>query len=698
MSSLIIIPFVNWALRCLSLLCAGLLLSAVTFADGINGTSDELMDLSLEELLNVEVTSVSRRSQSLSTAAAAVFVVTQQDIRRSGATTIPEALRMVPGINVAQIDGNKWAVSARGANGRFAAKLLVLMDGRTIYTPLFSGVFWDVQDISLETIDRIEVIRGPGATLWGANAVNGIINIITKPAAATQGGYMNAALGSEGGSEASLRFGDSIGADANYRVYAKYHDRIGNQDLAGNPTADDWQSTRLGLRIDRENQVGDSLMFITEIYDGTMGATVFQNSLQPPYQSIADDIEEANGYFAQLAWSHQLQNNSEMTLQVYYDHSQRDGILYDRFTVDTIDLDIQHAFRAGVRHDIVWGLGYRMNDDETVNGSNLSMLPTERTQRWASAFVQDEIALIPENVYLTLGTKIEHNSFSQDGVEFEPNIRLRWDAGESGTAWASVSRAVRLPSRGDLDARLVSAVFPPLIPPNSTPVPLAVVLNGNPVAVSEKLMAYEIGYRANAGDNLVVDIAAFFHQHEDERSIAAGLPVCMPSGVSPLVDPLCVLTAQYVESPLLLGNSGALDSYGIEAIVDWTPANWWRMQAAMSTLKTRDKSAPSGSPLPIAIVQESPEFQASLRSMMNFRFDTEFDIWLRNTGSLPSAGIKSFFTVDVRLGWSPREELQIAVVGKNLLDDAHQEFISELADIVPVALERRAYIEASWSF
>jgi len=675
------------------------ILAPVAFADGADGidvAQDALMDLSLEELLGVEVTSVSRRSESLSTAAAAIYVVSQQDIRRSGVTTIPDALRMVPGVNVAQIDGNKWAVTARGSNGRYAAKLLVLMDGRTIYSPLFSGVFWDVQDISLESIERIEVIRGPGATLWGANAVNGIINIITKSAADTPGGFVEAGFGSEGGNQASFRYGGELGAGTHYRAYAKYHDRMGHSDLSGNPTADDWQSARAGVRIDHTNAAGDSLMFITELYENTMGSTIYERSLQPPYLAVLDAEEEAMGYYAQLAWNRTLDNGSDMGLQIYYDHSQRDAYLYQELTVDTIDIDFQHSIRAGDRHELIWGLGYRINDDELISGFSMGLDPAERTQRWASAFVQDEIALRPDEIYLTIGAKFEHTNYSQEEVEFEPNIRLRWKAGETGSAWASISRAMRLPSRGDLDAAVVNAVLPPLVPPNAAPVPLAITLSGNPAYLSEELIAYEIGFRSNPNDNLIVDLAAYYHEYEDQRSIVPGIPVCMPSGVPTFVDPLCVLSAQYIENPLSIGNMDSYDSYGLEAVVDWTPADWWRLQGTFSSIRNANESVPLTPQF--AFIQESPDYQVSVRSMMNLGENTELDSWFRYVDELPNAGIDSYLELDLRIGWSPTPELQFALVGQNLLEDAHQEFVSELSDVVPVQIERRAYIEARWSF
>ncbi|MFQ5982200.1 MAG: TonB-dependent receptor plug domain-containing protein, partial [Woeseiaceae bacterium] len=441
----------------------------------------------------------------------------------------------------------------------------------------------------------------------------------------------------------------------------------------------------------------DSLTFVTERYDSTMGETVFNRSVLPPYQSIVDTEEWAVGSFAQISWRRTLSEKSEMTLQTYYDHRHRHAFLYDSFSVDTVDLDFQHAFKVGKRNDIVWGLGYRHNSDEMENGFSISLNPTERTQHWVGAFVQDEIALIPDSLYLTVGSKFEHNSFSAQSVEFQPNVRLRWNTGETGTAWASISRAIRLPSRGDLDGRVVSAVLPPVGPPNTAPIPLVIGAQGNPDLLSEELIAYEVGYRIQPTDDLALDVALFLHDHDKERSLGQGIPVCVPSGVPIYVDPLCVLAAQYIDSPFPLDNRGTNESYGIEAFADWTPTSWWRLQTAYSSLRFRDRAAPA-TPTSDALTQDSPEHQLSIRSLMNFGSNTEFDLWLRFTDELENIGVDSYLTLDARLAWSPTPRLRLSVVGRNLFDDAHQEFVSEIRDVVPVQLERRAYLEASWNF
>ena len=674
-------------LACLVLLCG-------TFNVGF--AEDDLMDMSLDELMNLEVTSVSRRPQSLSSAPAAVFVITQSDIRRSGANTLPDALRMAPGVNVAQIDGNKWAVTARGFNGRFAGKLLVLMDGRTIYSPLFSGVFWDNHDIDLESIDRIEIIRGPGATLWGANAVNGVINIITKHSADTRGGQARAEF-SNGGGEAVLRYGGQFSDDWNYRVYGKYADRDGNRSLLGMDTADDWQSARLGLRLDKGAPGDDQLTIISEIQDGTLGQTVFNRTLNPPFEAVVDGEEQSQGAFALVSWDRTLANGSGVTVQAYYDHSEREAFLYEELTVDTLDLDFQHDVQLNDRHNLVWGLGYRYTSDEMINGFSQGLNPSEDTQSWVSAFIQDEIALPMDGVYLTVGTKLEDNSLSKNGLEVEPNVRLRWNMGDNGTGWASVSRAVRMPSRGDLAGMAVSAVLPPLFPPNAAPVPLAIVVNGNPTMSPEELIAYEFGYRVQPSDQFTLDLALFYHVHAEGRDVMPAAPLCQPAGISPLVDPLCVLTAGYLEQPFVLQNGVNEESYGVELVADWWPKTWWRVQTAYSSVRFRTRD---GAPNAVAAVtlQDSPDNQLSVRSMMNLGDRTELDLWVRYVDELKGLGIDSYVTADLRIGWSPTPRLQLSLVGRNLLEEYHAEFISEIREAVPVEIERRAHLEARWSF
>ena len=657
-----------------------------------------LMDLSLEELLDIEVTTVSRRGQSLSSAPAAVFVINQRDIRRSGAQSVPDLLRIVPGINVAQIDGNKWAITARGINGRVAGKLLVMMDGRTVYSPLFSGVFWDAQDLDLSTIERIEVIRGPGATLWGANAVNGVINIITARADATPGGHASASVGTEGGSGV-LRFGGALARDWDYRVFAKARDYDGNVDYAGNPTADALESNHIGLRLDRDGPERDHISLTTEVYDSELGVTAVEHALVPPYHPIEDAVEHSRGGFAMISWEHEIDTRSRFTFRSYYDSVQRDLLVHHRFDNDTFDVDFQYELAAGARHNVIWGAGYRHTQDSVVaHHDDIDPLePPSDEQRWASLFVQDEIALKQNKSYLTLGTKLEETNY-MDGVEAQPNVRLRWHPNDSSTFWASMAKALRLPSRGDRDGHIVTGVLPPGSAENPSPLPMLIAIRGSRNLKPEQLVASELGYRIQATERLAFDIAAFEFDYDDDRSISAAAPLCLPQGVPINLDPGCLLAADFVEQPLQLANESELKTYGWEVVADWWPTDWWRMQSSVSMLRARnddiDETPMSGD----VSLLSGPEYQATLRSMMNLGSKTELDLTLRYVDELAETGIDAYTALDVRLGFTPTTKLRISLVARDLLAGDHVEFISELNEVVPVELLQRNYLEVLWSF
>lgn len=660
---------------------------------------DSLMNLSLVELLDVEVTTVSRRGQSLSSAPAAVFVINQSDIRRSGAHSIPDLLRIVPGVNVAQIDGNKWAITARGVNGRVAGKLLVLVDGRSVYSPLFSGVFWDQHDMDLSSIERIEVVRGPGATLWGANAVNGVINIITESANTGAGGLASANLGADGSVTGVVRFGGSMGTDWNYRVFGKARDHEGNIDTAGNDTADTLQSSRVGLRIDRDRADADAMSFSAELYDSELGVTAIRATLTPPYQIVSNELEESAGGFAMFSWNHTVSDRSQFTFQAYYDDTTRDLLVDHEFGVETFDIDFQYEMLVGARHNVVWGAGYRRATDNVVTSTVLPINPPSREQRWKNAFVQDEIELKPDSLYLTLGTKLDDTNYTADHYEFQPNIRLRWNAGNNGTFWASAAKAVRLPSRGDLDGHVTTTVLAPLSAANPAPLPMALPIVGNPDLKAEALLSTEIGYRVQPTERFAVDIATFLFDYDRDRSTELQPTVCQPQGTVVALDPSCVASAQFLETPLLVGNGNSGETFGWEVVTDWWPTDSWRMQSTVSVLRRRSRTA---DPLDVGSAAVAllggPEYQATLRSMWNLGPKTELDMTVRYVDEIEQSGIDDYTAVDVRFGWTPAANVQLSVVGRNLVAGDHIEFVSELHDVVPIQILQRAYLEVLWSF
>ena len=434
----------------------------------------DLADLSLDELLSTEITTLSRKAENLGSAPAAVHVITQSDIRRSGARSIPELLRLVPGMQVAQIDGNKWAVTSRGANGRFANKLLVLMDGRSLYSPMLSGVQWDVQDTDIAAIERIEVIRGPGATMWGSNAVNGIVNIITKHAADTKGGNIGVAGGMDG-YETTIRYGAEAG-DSAFRLFGKIFDRDGNVNMLGADTGDYAEMLRFGGRYDWDGNEDSQFTFSFEAYKGESGEYRIARSLVPPYESITDAFTEISGSFLMATWSRDFSADSGLQVRAYYDAHERDVPTYFEDS-HTFDIDIQHSFAAGENHELIWGVSYRASSDKTTDSFEISIVPA--ADRWdrISAFIQDEIELLDGRARLIFGSKFEHNALSDEDVEIEPSVRFSVAVAENQTLWASVAHAVRMPSRGERGGRVTSAILPPGQPDFPLPVPTVVLVD-----------------------------------------------------------------------------------------------------------------------------------------------------------------------------------------------------------------------------
>src|SRR5688572_15258115 len=410
-----------------------------------------IMDMDLESLMKIEVTSVSKRPEKLSDAAAAIYVISNEEIRRSGVTSIPEALRLAPGLEVARQDSHTWAISSRGFNDEFANQLLVLIDGRSVYTPLFAGVYWDVQDLPLEDINRIEVIRGPGASLWGANAVNGVINITTRRAKDTQGLLISAGAGNEERGFGTIRYGGKIGEQAHFRVYGKYLNRDDSGLTNGLSANDSWSMWRGGMRLDWEPSHNNLLTLQGDIYTGELNQTVTVPSLSaPPSEELREKVGVSGGNVLGR-WSHQFSDTSELSLKAYYDRTERDRVVFDE-TRDIFDLDLQHRFQLGDRHDFVVGLGYNITSDDLDNRFAVSFDPTHRTASLYSAFVQDEIELVRDRLRLTMGTKIEHNDYT--GWEVQPNARLSWSITKRQTAWFAASRAISTPSRAEDDIRI----------------------------------------------------------------------------------------------------------------------------------------------------------------------------------------------------------------------------------------------------
>jgi iron complex outermembrane receptor protein len=642
----------------------------------------DLTELSLEELMNLEVTTVARKEQKLSEAAAAIFVITQEDIRRSGATHIPEALRMVPGLDVARIDANKWAITARGLNARFANKLLVLVDGRSVYNPLFSGVYWDVQDPLLSDVERIEVIRGPAGTLWGANAVNGVINIITKSAKDTQGGLVNAGGGNEERGFGDVRYGGKLGG-AYYRVYAKYFNEDNFATASGQDAHDAWDVGRGGFRVDWDIAYHDSLTVQGDYYRGDFGDQVTIPSLAPPFeQTIVGDFPMVGGNFLGR-WKHLFSDTSGMALQFYYDRTERKDAVH-REIRDTLDLEFQHRFALGRRQEIVWGLGYRFTVDDLRGSAFVSFDPASRADHLFSAFVQNELTLVDRRLRLTLGSKFEHNDYT--GFEVQPNARLLWTPGGPHTIWAAVSRAVRTPSRFEDDVRVTLAAFPG--PSPACPAPLCeVVAFGDRDVKAESLLAYEVGYRVLPTPWLSLDLAAFYNIYDDLRTSEPGVPFFESRPPAPrLVFPF--RTANRMDGEI----------YGVELATNWAVTDRWRLGLGYSWLQVQLHRDPSSSDAAAENAEgDSPEHQFKVRSYLDLPYRLQFDVALYYVDKLANRQVPSYTRVDARLAWHPTEALEVSLGLQNLFDDRHREFGPSLL-VNPTEIERSVYGKITWRF
>ncbi len=630
-------PFFSFAAVCVLLAAAPVQAAQVEPA--------ELRKMSIEELMEVDVTSVSRRSERVSGAAAAVTVITGEDIRRSGVTSLPEALRLVDALHVARFNSGTWAISARGFNTGTANKMLVLIDGRSIYTPLFSGVFWDVQDLLLDDVDRIEVIRGPGAALWGANAVNGVINIITKSPRATPGGLAKLGAGNEEGF-AAFRYGGALGERGAYRAYAKYRAIDALAFAAGGSAEDPLRTLQAGFRVDGDRGERDSYTLQGDAYRASSGLYLREDS-------------RMNGGNLLGLWSRRFSGSSRFDLRAYWDRTFRRVQGQFEEHRDTWDVDFQHTFAWGTRHEVVWGLGYRASGDEVENTPVLAWDPTQRTQTLSSAFAQDEIALVADRLRLTVGTKIEDPEYT--GVEIQPSVRLAWTPNEHRTLWAAVSRAVRSPARIDEDSRF-------LLGP-------VVFVQGSRDFESEEVLAYEAGYRILPRPDLSLDVAAFYDVYDHLRSQEP------PASGAPF--------------PLTLANKLNARTYGAEVQAKWQAASWWRVYGSYTYFHKRlSFDADSRDPTGGVAEGNDPEHRFAVRSLVDLPGGIELDAWLRYVDSLPNPFIPAYTELDLRLGWRPSDRLDLSIVGQNLLHEQHAEFFTARSEEV----QRSVYGRAVWRF
>jgi iron complex outermembrane receptor protein len=638
---------------------------------------ETLRSLDLEDLLHAEVTSVSKRPEAMFDSAAAIFVITAEDIRRSGARNIPEALRLAPGVNVARIDANKWAVATRGFNDRFTGQLLVLIDGRSVYSPLNSGVFWDAQDYVLEDIERIEVIRGPGGALWGANAVSGVINIITKSAKDTVGGYASGGYGSEARGFGDFRYGLKLAEDWYGRWYFKYK----NQD-AQLDGRDDWDFMQGGFRVDWEH-ADYRLTVQGDCYAGTIHHQQVIPQFTAPYLPVFDEEFEVFGGNALTRFTRQFSEESELQVQAYFDRAKRTETAFGN-VIDTYDIDFQHRFPLPLRQNFMYGVGYRYMTDRYFNREPLWLAydPQERGVQVFGGFVNDEIELVQDRLKLTLGTKLEHNDYT--AWEVQPNARIAWTPTYRQTVWAAVSRAVQIPGRSANDIHVLLPVEPvPAGAPPLPPFPMFIQGNGNPEIESLELLAYELGYRIQPTDRLSFDVAGFYNSYRNFSIGQEGTPYYEGTPTPHLIFPLTTIN----------GASG--ETYGVEISSDWRVMDGWRLSGSYSFLEVQLDGFSSGT----EGEGKDPQNNVTLRSSMDLPWNLQLDLWGRYVDQLPAYNIPGYFDLDARLGWRPRKYLELAIVGQNLLDASRLEFEgSDFDRTIATQVQRGVYLEVSIRF
>jgi len=570
--------------------------------------------------MNQDVAVVSRRPEKLLESPSAVQVITGEDIHRSGATSLPEALRLASNLEVAQVNSHDWAVSARGFNNTLANKLLVMIDGRSVYTPLDAGVFWDVQNVLLDDVDRIEVVSGPGGSLWGANAVNGVINIVTKSARDTQGMLVEGGGGSFLQDFGAIRYGGSVGTNLFYRVYGQRFDRNAALLPNGKDAPDSGDMSQGGFRLDWYQTEENTFTLSGDSYAGS------ENTI--PGNTFMDG-QNLLGRF-----THIISDTSDLSIQTYFDRTWRDISQSFADDLKTYDVDFQFRFAWGSRQSITWGAGYRLMQDEVHNTAALAFVPPNRNMQLFSGFIQDEVTLIPDRLQLPLGTKLEHNDFS--GIEAQHTARLAWTPTERHTIWAAVSRAVRSPSRIDTDVEL------PGVPPFE--------LTGDKNFQSETVLAYEAGYRVRPIEQATLSLATFYNDYNNLRAFAPVTP-----------------------TTFIINNGFNGQSWGVELSGTYQATDWWRLRAGYTYLH-QDLWPGSAKSAPNLQEGNDPQHQVMLQSIMNLPAHFQLDVTGRYIDTLQNPSVPNYVSFDTRIAWWWKDKVEISIVGQNLWDNQHPEF------------------------
>jgi iron complex outermembrane receptor protein len=615
--------------------------------------SVDLMALSLEQLMTIEITA-GKKIQTLADVPAAVFVISGEDIRRGGFRSIPEALRMAPGVQVAQINANQWAISVRGFNSPYSNKLLVLVDGRVVYTPAFGGVFWDVQDLLLEDVERIEVIRGPGGTLWGENAVNGVINVITKVAGETTGAFAEAGAEGMDGGFVGTRYGGGIGTVGEYRVYAKYFNR--SYEAGARTGPEQWKQARGGFRVDWRTGIRDTLSVQGSGYSGSSVLNGRDVSLVAPFSSVIAHAGSVDGGNLQAQWARRYSDRADVKVRADVDRTSRGSPDFaERRTTATVDLE--HHVRPSGRHDVVWGAAYAKSADRLNGSFRLAFAPAEDSFVVASGFLQDDITLLPNRLRVVAGTKILHNSYT--AWEQQPNARVLWTPNQDRTLWFAVSRAVRLPTRVEEGVRLnISAQA------TATPPGVAVTrVQGSPGGGAEHATAYELGFRMQVIAPWFVDLAVYRNSYSRLNFSVPGDAPFLETSPPPA----------HIVQPIGYSNTGAGHAEGAELFTRWQGSGPWRVTANYAW--ARMDVTPLNSLNANVNPGLNPTHRARIQAAFDLPYRLQWDIGASHSSRLRATDVPAYTQIDTRLAWRPRTFVEIDLVAQHLLDAGHIEWI-----------------------
>lgn len=640
--------------------------------------SQSLKQLSIEQLGQVEVTSVTKEPEEVWKTPAAVYVITSQDIVRSGATNIPEALRLAPGVEVARIDSDKWSIGVRGFGSRLTRDVLVLIDGRSVYSTLLAGTYWEVQNIPLDDIDRIEVIRGPGGTIWGPNAVNGVINIITKSSKDTQGESVSAGGGNVDQGDITAQYGGGHGDDLTYRVYGMGFVR-GPQFHPAGDSYDTWRNIQGGFRADYDRSPKDSYTLQGDIYDEGAGETVTATTYAPPYSQILQGAARLSGGNILGRWHHTQGPGEDFQLQAYYDRTNRREPNFADIR-NTFDVDFLDRFRLPARQQISWGAGVRLSAGRNPTVvSGLYFIPGSRIDQLYSGFFQDEIALIPDRLSLSLGSKLLKTNYT--GLEWEPSVRMLWNPTPTQALWAAYTHAVRTPA--DAERAFYLSGFLGLAPGG---VPFFARFNANPNFHSEELNGWEIGYRRMVGQNVYVDLDTFYNHYGNLFSEdIIGAPFLENSPAPP-----------HLLLPAEFGNGLVGTTKGFELSPNWSPVSFWRLSASYSYLDMNLQKGTNSQDVGIAPILQgsSPRHQLTAESDFNISNAIDLNLTYRFVSALSALHINSYSTGDARFGWWVRSSLQLSVSGRNLFQPTHYEYPSDPGP--NVAIKRSVFFQIYW--